>query len=171
MGSSGKQLIEAGGTRQPPTLSMVPATQQGWHLPGSWWMPYYCLQCPWAAQRPGSAPANPLSSGRSSLCFPCFEPCSLFFKIHSIPLEVPSSSGPQKGAGVIGNPDRAMKLYGRGPLPEASHCLCSPDLSRWLLGDRDWESSSTPTSLERGQEASTAKGSPPFHPNTRRLPA
>jgi hypothetical protein len=54
----------------------------------------------------------------------------------------PPPARPQKGAGeaaagVTGNPDRAKKLQGRGPLPGASHCLCSPDLgSRWLLGVR-----------------------------------
>lgn len=88
----------------------------------------------------------------------------MFFKIHSIPLVVPSSSlaserAGEAAAGVTGNPDGAKKLQGRGPLPGASHCLCSPDLwSRWLLGVRMKSIPTAPARMdERFQSKDTHK--------------
>lgn len=90
--------------------------------------------------------------------------CSL--KFTPSPVVVPSSSlaserGGRAAAGVAGNPDGAKKLQGRGPLPGASHCLCSPDLwSRWLLGVRMKSTPTAPARIDkRFQSKDTHKGS------------
>lgn len=122
-------------------------------------MPHYG-HGPRVAQRPGSAPAQlppttptPKFWEKPVAEFPhAVGPVLCSLKFTPSPVVVPSSSlaserGGRAAAGVAGNPDGAKKLQGRGPLPGASHCLCSPDLwSRWLLGVR---MKSTPTAPAR----------------------
>lgn len=135
-------------------------------------MPHYCQRpsgCPEAWLCSSTAPPTPTRKfwEKPVAEFPhAVGPVLCSLKFTPSPVVVPSSSlaserGGRAAAGVAGNPDGAKKLQGRGPLPGASHCLCSPDLwSRWLLGVRMKSTPTAPARIDkRFQSKDTHKGS------------